>query len=72
MYLMAEWKGEMLELKKPPDWKRAIGDVLNKRWHQYVLRLSDKVILLLTHVLFAYSIHCVSKCECMQCRNVCL
>ena len=70
VYLMAEWKGEMLELKKPPDVQRDIGDVLNGTWNEYIFRQLDTVILLLTHVLFAYSIHCVSKCECMQCRNV--
>ena len=53
----------MLVLKKPPDVQRAIHDVLNGEWHQYIIRLLEKVILLLTHVLFAYSIHCVSKCE---------
>ena len=53
----------MLGLKKPPDLKRDIGDILNGEWYQYMDRLRDKVILLLTHVLFAYSIHCVSKCE---------
>ena len=57
-------------LKKPPDVIESIGWVLNGEWLQYNFRLADKVILLLTHVLFAYSIHCVSKCECMQCRNV--
>ena len=40
----------MLELKKPPDVKRAIVDVLNGRWLQYIDSLLDKVILLLTHV----------------------
>ena len=60
----------MLVLKKPPDVERAIHDVLNGEWYLYIFRLEDKVILLLTHVLFAYSTHCVSKCECMQCRNV--
>ena len=70
MYSSAEWRGEISELKKSPDVKRAIGDLLNERWYQYIISLKDKVILLLTHVLFAYSIHCVSKCECMQCRNV--
>ena len=53
----------MLELKKPPDVNRSIRDVLNGRWLLYIDSLLDKVILLLTHVLFAYSIHCVSKCE---------
>ena len=70
MYSSADWRGEMLELEKPPDVQRDIGDVLNETWHQYIRRLQDKVLLLLTHVLFTYSIHCVSKCECMQCRNV--
>ena len=70
MYSLAEWRREMEGLQKPPDVKRGIGDVLNGRWRQYINRLRDKVILLLTHALFVYSIHCVSKCECMQCRNV--
>ena len=72
MYSLAKWKGDMLELEKLPDVKRAIGDVLNRKWFHYILTLQLKVMLLLTHVLFAYSIYCVSKCECMQCRNVCL
>ena len=70
MYSLADWKGEMLGLEKPPDVIKSIGWVLNGKWYQYIFSLRDKVILLLTHVLFAYSIHCVSKCECMQCRNV--
>ena len=47
---MAEWRGEMFGLEKPPDVKRAIEDVLYWRWMEYINRLSDKVILLLTHV----------------------
>ena len=57
-------------LQKPPDVMACIGNVLHGEWEEYIDRLRDEVILLLTQVLFAYSIHCVSKCECMQCRNV--
>ena len=60
----------MQGFKKPSNVKRAIDNVLNGRWDKYISRLHDKVILLLTHVLFVYSILCVSKCESMQCRNV--
>ena len=55
VYLLGQWRGEMLELKKPPDVKRDIGYILNRKWDHYLRRLYDKVILLLTHVLFAYS-----------------
>ena len=60
----------MLKLKKPFDVIQSIGWVLDGNWNVCILRLRDEVTLLLTHVLFAYSIHCVNKCECMQCRNV--
>ena len=57
-------------LQKQPDVIESIGWVLHWKWNQYIDSLLNKVILLLTHVLFAFSIHCVSKCECIQCRNV--
>ena len=70
MYSLVDWKKEIGKLKKSPDVKRAIADLLDEEWDQYIRRLQAKVILLLNHVLFAYSIHCVSKCIACNCRNV--
>ena len=70
VYSLAEWRGEMEALKKPPDKMEGIGNVLNGKWRLYISRLQAKVILLITNVLFDYSIPCVSKCECMLYRNV--
>ena len=70
MYSLAEWRREMVGLQKPPDVMKSIGYVLDAEWRQHILRLQVKVILLLTHILFAYSIHRVNKCECTQCGNV--
>ena len=45
----------MKGLQKPPDVMTGIGDVLNGEWIKYISRLEYKVILLLTHVLLAYT-----------------
>ena len=61
MYTLTEWRKEMKGLQKPPNVVESIRNVLNGKWLQYSCRLGDKVILLLTHVLFAYSIHSVHE-----------